>query len=126
MKANLRNLIIVTILLIIGAGFGTAALLRSDRGTVKTASISPTPAPSEFSYPGVEGKTALDLLSSRAAIQIKGEGANAFVVAINGRVADDSKKEFWSFYVNGEQSQVGAGGYTTKSGDKILWKIETY
>lgn len=71
-------------------------------------------------------KTALDLTNEKAKIVTKGEGANAYVVEINGKSADDSKKEFWAFYVNGKQAEVGAGSYKLKDGDKIEWKIEKY
>ena len=72
------------------------------------------------------GTTALDLLKQSTKVTTKGEGENAFVVEINGRKADDAKKEFWSFYINGKMSAVGAGGYLLKNGDKIEWKIENY
>jgi len=73
-----------------------------------------------------QGETALDLLQQTADITLKGEGENAFVTSINGIVADDTKKEFWAFYVNSEQAEVGAGSYLLQSGDKIAWKLETY
>ena len=73
-----------------------------------------------------EGKTALDLLSQTASIVTTGEKENAYVVGINGIKADDTKKEYWSLYVNEKVSQVGAGSYKLKKGDKIEWKIENY
>jgi len=73
-----------------------------------------------------EGKTALDLLMQSHKTVTKGEGKNAFVTAIDGKIADDSKKEFWAFYLNGKQAEVGAGSYILKPNDKIEWKIETY
>lgn len=72
------------------------------------------------------GKTALELLQSTAQVEMKGEGVNAYVTGIDGKKADDSKKEFWAFYVNGKQAEVGAGSYTLRDGDKILWKIASY
>lgn len=72
------------------------------------------------------GKTALDFIKEKTIVQTKGEGVNAYVIKINGRIADDTKKEFWAFYVNGKQAEVGAGSYKLREGDKILWKIETY
>ena len=75
----------------------------------------------------IEGnQTALDLLKQSSSVVTKGGRENAYVIEINGRKADDSKKEFWSFYVNGKMSLVGAGSYLLKNGDKIEWKIETY
>ncbi|ACZ31006.1 hypothetical protein Xcel_1987 [Xylanimonas cellulosilytica DSM 15894] len=81
----------------------------------------------EVSYEGVAGKTALELLQQLDPQAFaSGEGANAFVTAIGGREADSSKNEFWAFYVNGEQAQVGAGSYEMQDGDTITWKLETF
>ncbi|QAY71295.1 DUF4430 domain-containing protein [Xylanimonas protaetiae] len=81
----------------------------------------------EVSYDGVAGLTALELLLRLdPTATATGEGANAFVTAIGGRAADPTKNEFWAFYVNGEQAQVGAGTYEMQDGDKITWKLETF
>ena len=74
----------------------------------------------------IEGSTALDLLNKESQVKTKGKKENAFVIKINDRIADETKREFWSFYVNGKQSQVGAGSYILIAGDRIQWKIETY
>jgi len=73
-----------------------------------------------------EGRTALDLLKQSASPVTVGEKENAFVVGINGIKAEEEKQEFWSFYLNGKPSPVGAGSYQLKDGDKIEWKIEKY
>ena len=61
--------------------------------------------------------------------ETKGEEANAFVTQINGYPAlrkASVPREFWAFYINGKMSNVGAGSYKLKDGDKIEWKIERY
>lgn len=73
-----------------------------------------------------EGKTALDLTKQVTTVETKGEGQNAFITGIGGRVADTAKKEFWEFTVNGKPADVGAGSYKVKNGDKIEWRITTY
>ena len=73
-----------------------------------------------------KGLTALNLLAQTQSIESKGGGKDAFIVTINGRKADEKKKEFWAFYVNGKQAEVGAGSYQLQDGDTVLWKIETY
>lgn len=73
-----------------------------------------------------KGTTALQLLRSSHTVVMNGEKENAFVTAIDGRAALSEKNEFWSFYVNGKQAQVGAGGYFVKNNDTIEWKIETF
>ncbi len=72
------------------------------------------------------GKTALDLTKEKADIVTKGEKENTYIIGINGIAAQNSKKEFWAFYVNGKLATVGAGSYKLKEGDKIEWKIEKY
>lgn len=76
-----------------------------------------------FSYSGEAGKDALTLLQKHATVRFSQPG---MVNSINGREADNAKHEYWAFYVNGKLAQVGAADYQTKTGDQIMWKIETY
>ena len=81
----------------------------------------------ELTYEGAAGKTALELLvAADPTAVVQGEGENAFVTGIDGREAQDSAKEFWALYVNGEMAQVGAGSLVTETGDEITWKLETF
>lgn len=76
-----------------------------------------------ISYLGFEGKTALALLKLVGHVETKNFGElGDMVTAIDGIAADE--KHFWALYVNGDQSQVGASQYVTKTGDKIEWKYE--
>lgn len=81
--------------------------------TFATAAVSP-------------GTTALDLMRQVAQIKTNGDGISAFVTEINGQTADESQKEFWAFYVNGKQAEVGAGSYVLKDKDQVEWKIEHF
>ncbi|PUB23593.1 uncharacterized protein DUF4430 [Promicromonospora sp. AC04] len=105
--------------------------------TLSQQSDAASPSPSDgdaqkpgadtFSYAGRTGSTALELLlEADPSAEVTGEGENAFVTAIGGRAADDSKKEFWSLSVDGEPAQVGAGTLETEDGQEITWTIETY
>jgi hypothetical protein len=105
--------------------------------TAPSDAASATAAPSEgagesdgaetFSYPGRTGATALELLlEADPSAEVSGEGENAFVTAIGGRAADDSKQEFWALSVDGEPAQVGAGTLETEDGQEITWTLETY
>lgn len=89
--------------------------------------IAPTPqkeaVPETFKYKGEEGKDALSILKAKTSVELDRSG---MVVSINGRAANSSNREYWTFYVNGEMASVGAGDYKTKSGDEVLWKIEKY
>lgn len=76
-----------------------------------------------FSLKAGEKKTALDILKDSYQVQTKSFGdAGEFVESIN-EVKPDSK-HFWSFYVNGKQSNVGAGSYEVQNGDSLEWKLE--
>jgi hypothetical protein len=68
----------------------------------------------------------LDLTKKIATVATSGEGANSYITSIDGKEAKSASKEFWAFYVNGKQAEVGAGSYQLKNGDKIEWKIEKY
>jgi hypothetical protein len=102
---------------------------QSDASSSATpsSSASPSQGAETFSYPGRTGATALELLlEADPSAEVTGEGENAFVTAIGGRAADDSKKEFWSLSVDGEPAQVGAGTLETEDGQEITWTLETY
>ena len=79
--------------------------------------------PKNLAYRGQDGKVALAILKEIAQIEITGEGQNAFVTSING-YKPDINKEFWALYVNGKQSEVGAGSLVTKNDDLIEWRLE--
>jgi hypothetical protein len=82
-----------------------------------------TESKDEFKYNGKEGVDALTLLKEKTAVE---QDKSGMVVSINGRKADNEKREFWGFYVNGEMAQVGSADFKTKNSDVINWKIENY
>ena len=74
-------------------------------------------------YPS-ENKTALDLLKMGHQVETKTfSGMGEFVESVNGKAAE-ANKEFWSFYVNGKQSNLGASSYHPSDKDFIEWKLE--
>lgn len=77
-----------------------------------------------INYQGVEGQSALDLLKASHTVESTTYDFGDFVTSIDGQ-ASDGTTNFWAFYVNGEQSQVGASDYQTKNGDVIEWRLET-
>lgn len=95
---------------------------NSDNSQPSTTSSVKAPV-NDVSYEGQAGKNALEILKSGHKTDTKSyKGLGEIVTGIDGTKADS--KHFWSFYVNGKQSQVGAGSYVTKNGDKITWKLE--
>ncbi|MCP2265884.1 DUF4430 domain-containing protein [Promicromonospora thailandica] len=123
--------------LLAGCGGGTSEPTSTAPPVMSERSASPSGSPSDdasrkpgadtFSYPGRTGSTALELLLEEdPSAELTGEGENAFVTAINGRVADEAENEFWSLSVDGVPAQVGAGMLDTEDGQEITWTIETY
>jgi hypothetical protein len=77
-----------------------------------------------IAYNGEEGKTALEILKSRAQVRTSTSSLGELVEEINGVKGNDH--EHLLFFVNGQMSKVGAGGYVTKAGDRIEWKLVTH
>ena len=101
----------------------------SDGETLTQSQQTKTPSSDDnrktsVTYDGQTGKTAIELLKSHAAVETKAyTGIGEMVVSIDGTKPKDSS-EFWAFYVDGKQAQVGADQYVTKDGEKIEWKLE--
>ena len=114
-------------LAILSVGFLSSSCLGVPRGGQTTniyqKEVKVLAPAQTVSYEGTEGKTALQGLKDLYTVQTKEYlGIGEFVESISG-IKPDSK-HFWAFYVNGQQSQVGASSYQMKSGDKIEWKLE--
>jgi len=87
-----------------------------------TYSIDQLEQKCEISYVGVEGKNALELLKSSHQVETQKFSFGEMVQSIDGVKAPAT--DFWAFYINGKQAEVGAGDYQTKSGDKLSWKLQ--
>lgn len=75
------------------------------------------------SFTAEPDKTVLDQLASHAAIETKESTYGTYVDSINGKKGGEGGK-YWTFYVDGQMAQVGAGAYVTEGGEKIEWKFE--
>ena len=78
-----------------------------------------------------ENLTALDLLLAIAAkrrieVDYDGQGASAFVTAIDGVVGGQDGNEWWIYTINGELANVGSGALILQEGDQVLWKPGKY
>ena len=130
----LPTIVVVVVMLLGGAGVVLSKQLdSSQKAPAQTASTqtqhrSATPAvaaasTSTIEYDGQNGQTALALLQADATVVTKDSSYGPYVDSING-IKGGTDGKYWAFYINGTLSQVGAGAYTTKSGDKIQWKFE--
>ncbi len=126
-----RRIVLTIISGVLFAGIVVSMIVFSQQSTVKpevsNSSVitekSQDSATDTISYTGRTGVDALTLLEEKGTVEKTSAG---FVSAINGRKADEGKREYWSFYVNGKPATVGASEYRTQDTDKIEWKIETY
>lgn len=113
--------------LLIGAGCSLTQTVERNTNVQTTnsnaAAIANICEPSDrcVSYAGQDGKNALELLQADHHVDASDEG---FVNAIDG--VKPGEKEFWAFYVNGEQAQVGAKDYQTKNSDHVEWTLEGF
>jgi len=70
------------------------------------------------------GDTVFDLLCrSGLAVEARGGGMTAYVVAIGGLAEKDcGSGSGWVFEVNGARPGLSCGRYQPKPGDEILWR----
>lgn len=124
MKRFSSFLLLVLGLTVAGAGCGltTTTQIRTttNSANVNTA-VTNTAATGSITYAGQDGKNALELLQQNHTVDVSAQG---FVNAIDGRKPGDH--EFWAFYTNGKQAEVGAKDYASKNSDEIEWKLETF
>jgi hypothetical protein len=130
---RLETILIAVIILVLGVAYGVLSS-KVDAPNTSNDSLQPVvsqqatsqqqvPDSSSVRYSGQEGRTALDLLKANYRVETQSFGdMGEFVKAIDGVEPDST--HFWSFYLNGSQSQVGAGTYFTKSTDIIEWRLE--
>ncbi|QQG40791.1 MAG: DUF4430 domain-containing protein [Candidatus Levyibacteriota bacterium] len=118
----------ILILLIIGYfGYGYIASQDAAKKSAElTTQNKPTPTivlVDYVKYQGKTGKNAMQLLQEKSSVETATSG---LIIAINGRRADNAKREYWAFYVNGKLATVGSSDYQTKDEDMIEWKIDKY
>jgi len=109
---------LIIALLVIGGGIWVANSPSHKVNAVVNSQGQTT----QLSYRGQNGKNALALLKQHASVQTKHYSFGDLVTSINGTAGNGPK--YWTFYVNGKQASVGAGAYTTKDSDKIMWKLQ--
>jgi len=119
-KRNKIFLIILILIILVGSVlfvfYNQHNKQVSSRSTVSAQNNS-------FSYQGVEGKSALEVLKEKTTTK---QAVSGLVISINGRQADENKREFWAFIINGNEAQVGPADYMTQEGDLVEWKIQNY
>lgn len=107
-------------------GVGTYAYQHRTVGYSDCTNVNAQSVATSFTYPGQDGKTALELLKAKypQTSTKTAEGMGEYVTGINCR--DAGASEYWEFKVNGISSEVGAGTYVTKSTDTLEWKLTSF
>ena len=118
-SVGLINIIAIIVVLVILGAIGYGASKHQTAAEKQKQEVASVQA---ISYDGEEGKTALDLLKTKAEVQTQDSSIGSFVTEINGTTNTDD--HFWMFYVNGELAPVASDQYQTKNGDKIEWRYE--
>ena len=94
----------------------TAAAEKQQPAAVQTATT--------IRFTGLAGKTVLEQLRQTAGdVTVKDSSYGPYVEAINGLKGGTDNK-YWTYYVNGQMANIGAGEYTTTGGEEVVWKFE--
>lgn len=117
-KAAIVAVFVVIVAAITGAGVYEQ---NKNSGHVQTVTNSQQHL-SQISYDGKKGVSAYTLLQKYATVTAKHYSFGYFVTSINGTAGNGPK--YWTLFVNGKESQVGASAYITKNSDKITWKLQ--
>lgn len=117
------------ILMLIALGVASAIIIQLDeprQPTTETSSVdmAEQPALAEvIRFTAEPGKSILEQLEHKAAIETKNSAYGVYVDAINGKRGGEEGK-YWAFYIDGEMAQIGADTYITEGGELIEWKFE--
>ncbi|MBS1790021.1 MAG: DUF4430 domain-containing protein [Acidobacteria bacterium] len=120
----------------LGLLFLGALISCTQPATIKTPAAPPvahsqsSPKPEReerlvIAYDGEDGKTALELLKTRARVRTQifqfGDQQAELVVEINEVVAGNGFN--FLYFVNGATVKTAAGNFVTKNGDRVEWKL---
>jgi hypothetical protein len=115
MNGNVRKIfLIIALVATVAAG---CSIKKASNSSNNQSTQSST-----IAYKGQQGRTALDLLKSNYKVDTQTFSSGEFVKTINGITPD--KDHYWSLFINGKESTVGAGQYVTKDGDSVEWKLQ--
>jgi hypothetical protein len=126
--SNTKTIILSVVLGMVFIGAGAVAIATIDAGDntqTKTNNhqVSPPSTKTTYiSYIGEEGTDALTLLKKQVIVKTKHYDFGDLVTSINN--TEGSGPKYWTLYVNGKMSEVGASSYVTTDSDKIEWKLQ--
>lgn len=123
----MKRIHIILLALIIAALLATGgviwAMTRPNTSTV-VEQLSTERHRTDITYTAKAGETSLDQLKREVdSIVTKQSDYGEYVDTIEGYIGGTDGK-YWSFYVDGTMSAVGAGSYIQKGGETIQWKFQ--
>jgi len=123
MKRFSSILILALGLTLAGAGCGLTTTVKTTTNSViqNTNTVVCAAPVGSISYAGQDSKNALELLQAKHQVDVSAQG---FVNAIDAKKPGDH--QFWAFYVNCKQAEVGAKDYQTKTSDLVYWRLESF
>jgi len=71
-----------------------------------------------------EGETAFDILQKVAEVDYTETDYGPFITGING--VQPEGEDYWGFFINGQEAQVGAADYQLQNGDHLLFKVTSF
>lgn len=119
---NKLKTIVIAVVILAGAGGVIGSVVANSPSHKVATSVNSQQQLTDIRYNGQKGVDALTLLKKHAMVQTKHYSFGDLVTSING--SQGNGPEYWTFYVNGRQANVGAGSYITKSTDKLEWKLQ--
>lgn len=118
------------IALVVAASIGAAAWSISSSPTpaappkTTVAQNSQTQHHDDITYTATAGISSLEQLKHEASdVVTKQSSYGEYVDSIEG-YAGGTDGKYWSFYVDGAMSDVGANSYIQKGGEHIEWKFQ--
>ena len=124
-SSKIKILVVSLLIVVAGGGAWVSRVNTTPQKTATDSAVAVAPVPQKtvnVKYQGEEGKTALELLKTHAKVQTKTSSFGDYVTSVNDN--DGGGTKYWIFYVNGKESEVGAGAYVTRATDNIEWKLQ--
>jgi hypothetical protein len=119
---KLKTLIVGVVAAVIIAGGAVVAVVANSPTHKTGASYNSQQQLTYLTYRGQDSVDALTLIKKHAQVGVKHYSFGDLVTSINGSQGNGPR--YWTLYVNGKESNVGAGSYITKNSDKIEWKLQ--
>lgn len=111
------------------AGTAAAPTPRAADESVKTKVAGTVQVNADRYAAAIEKGTVYDLMEAARSKGLAFEteyhsGLGFFITSIGGVGNDPGNGRYWTLYVNGDRSNLGASNYPLTDGDLIEWKLE--